>query len=228
MRCKCCGEDALRPLWADKDGGPWHRCLACGSDSAERNYADVREIYNDAYLEHSLKSAGGTLEDCVAAMATNLDWFGHHAERCPNRDFLDIGCLEGAGLTGMAARGWSVHGFDVTKPPYYGPHVTVAPNFHAGLFPQQYSAVLCREVIEHVEGWRQLVTDAFAVTARGGLFQLQTPRPWHEPDPIPYQLAHLQVFAPMVLRYWLEHVGFTVADYRLWDKGQAWMCRREV
>lgn len=222
--CKACGGEELQPLWEDGEA-PWLRCLACGSDSAARTYADVGHLYSADYIQAALDREGG-LDNAVAAMRSNLDWFQDYRGKAPNNSFLDVGCCEGAALAGMQDRGWAVHGFDVIRPPYDGPHVTVAPHFSAALFPQQYAAVLCREVIEHVEGWRDLLTECHAATARDGLFQLQTPRPWHLQHPIPYQRYHLQLLSPAIVRYWLERLGFIVLDFRLWDMGQGWLCQK--
>lgn len=224
--CKVCGEAALRPLWTDADGGDWSRCLACGSDSAHRSYADVAEIYNAEYVAHQIKIAGDTVENRIHAMRPNLDWFVDYQDKAPGKDFLDIGHCEGTSLTGMQDRGWRVHGFDVNAASHFGPHTTIAPHFAASLFPQRYDAIMCREVIEHVENWRLLLSEAHKALDPGGLFQLQTPRPWYEPHPIPYQRGHLQLFTPSVVRWWLERCGFEVLDYRLWDYGQAWMTQR--
>lgn len=231
MRCRVCGQDGLSLLFTscgeDEQRSVWLRCFACGCDSSTTDYAVLN--YDSSYSGHLVSALGG-LEACVEAMRGNLDWFDDYKDTVKGRAFLDIGCLEGSGLRGMAQRGWSVHGFDVCpaaktwSPP--GDHVTVAPALSASLFPQRYDAVMAREVLEHVPDWRGFLAECHALTARDGLFQLQTPRPGECPAPEPYQRWHLQLFTPFVLCSWLERLGFTVIETRLWPLGQVHLCRR--
>lgn len=232
MRCRVCFESELEPLWVgriDPIHGCWHRCLCCGSDTSNTEYDTIRAKYNSDYMTHNMHDLGG-MDVCIKALEANVQWFQDHRRGCPDFSFLDIGCAEGAALRGMAALGWAVHGFDIDEsarslsPP--GQHITVAPAFAASLFPQRFSAVLCREVIEHVPDWRMLLSECWQVMRPNGIFQLQTPRPWTEFHQIPYQVFHLQLFAPAVLRYELERRGFEVIDHRLWPMGQGWVCRR--
>lgn len=230
MRCRVCGEGELIEHPGQDRPDRWRRCLFCGSDSNELEY-DYETYYAGGIPEAFAMTGGVTLPDRIELLRCNLEWFQDHRGGCPDNSFLDVGCAEGAALTGMADRGWSVHGFDVFEPSYRGPHVTVAPAFApafaASLFRQRFAAVLCREVIEHVPGWRAMVGELYAATAGGGLLQLQTPRPCATLESlIVYQPSHLQIIAPAVLRYWLERTGFDVIDYRLWPCGQAWICRR--
>lgn len=220
MRCRVCFETDLSPLFLAVDGSSWHRCLCCGSDTSDAGYASTE--YNSTYLTHLSDQLGG-LDGCAAALAQNADWFG---EPSGDRTFLDVGCLEGGALKAMADRGWSVHGFDVIPEAKTGSHVTVAPTFAASLFPRQYRTILCREVIEHVAEWRGLLSELAAALQLGGLIQVQTPRPWYSLNPIPYQRYHMQLFSPMALRYWLNTVGLEIIELRLWEMGQAFLCRR--
>lgn len=227
MRCRVCGEDATYPLWRDARRRQWRRCLACGSDTSPYTWEESRPTYDAKYLRtHAGKTPQAIQED----MRANLDWFSDYRKDAPSIDFLDVGCTEGASLRGMAARGWSVAGFDIIQeaklasPP--GDHITVAETFAANLFPQKYGAILAREVIEHVPGWRAFLEELHAAALPAGLVQIQTPRPTAAINRIGYQSAHLQLFAPYTLRYWVERLGFDVLDYRLHDEGQCWMLRR--
>lgn len=233
-RCKVCGTDELRLQFRGEEchhpkAPPCpdvYRCLFCGSDSLDNSYEQVRAVYSESYLRHNLEDLGG-YEACMEALRSNVEWFRDYKPRSPGQDFIDIGFLEGAALTAMQNDGWRVHGFEVIPQAYLGAHTTISTTgFNAGLFPQRYHAALAREVIEHVPDWRQFLAEVHAVLVRGGLFQLQTPRPWHEPLWIPYQQAHLQILSPGMVRYWAERVGFSVLDFRLWDAGQCWMLQR--
>jgi 2-polyprenyl-3-methyl-5-hydroxy-6-metoxy-1,4-benzoquinol methylase len=233
MICKVCSEDQLRLLFRGEQcvhpkGHPCpdvYRCLACGSDSLANTYDEVRGLYDAAYIRHNLDDIGQ--DGCLEAIRSNVEWFRDYKPRAPGRDFLDIGCIEGTALIAMERDGWSVHGFDVIPQAYLGEHTTICTSgFRAGLFPQRYDAILCREVLEHVPDWRQLLAEIHQALDPGGLLQLQTPRPWDVPLWIPYQQTHLQIFAPLVLCYWLERIGFAICDYRFWDAGQCWMAQK--
>lgn len=223
MRCRVCFENEAAPLFKDLEGGEWYRCLCCGSDTSDWPYS--ARLYDDQYVSHNLVTNDG-MAGCIEQVRSNAEWFGHYKVKVRKYDFLDVGHLEGSMLTAMADSGWSVHGFDVIPAAYLGPHTTIAPQFRASVLPQQYDAVNCREVIEHVPDWRRMLQELHAVIAPGGLLQLQTPRPSVNPDHTPYQKYHLQIFAPSMIRYWLERLGFEVHDYRFWDLGQAWMCQK--
>jgi hypothetical protein len=224
--CRLCRSPDLAPVPFETPGGQWwFRCAACGSDSAEHGYPEGK--YTPDYERSEVELTGGH-EARTAEIASNLDWFGHHAEGLPNKDFLDVGCCDGAGLRGMADRGWGVHGFDVFPPSYLGPHVTVAPFFHRFLFPLRYSAILCREVFEHVQCPVHFLVELHGAAVPGGLVQVQTPRPWHEFHGIPYQRAHLHLASPEQLKRMLHAAMLDVIDERLWDMGQAYLCRARV
>ena len=212
--CKICGESYLVPLWHACDVG-FYRCLICGCDSSDKTYEEVKHIYCIDYLKHN-----GTAEENAEQMQTNIDWFEVYRKVAPSKDFLDIGHNEGGGLLAMQRMGWRVHGFDVNPVCDYGPHTTIAPCFAANLFPQKYGAVLCREVIEHVEGWRQLLIEIHNVMLPGGLLQLQTPLPDRKNGPMVYQLAHLQIFTPHALKLYCRDAGFEVLDWMLWYGGE--------
>jgi 2-polyprenyl-3-methyl-5-hydroxy-6-metoxy-1,4-benzoquinol methylase len=235
QHCKACSERTLTPLWADQDGQQWHRCLSCASDSCEATYADVKGMYDERYYQthHHHEGDPAALRD---ALRPNVDWFvDWKVAQDVGKDFLDVGCSDGTALTLMQERGFSVHGFDVAEACRQPGCTTIAPFFTADHFPQRYHAVLCREVIEHVDTPHQMLTDLYRVTARGGFLQLQTPRPSPTFHTGPYQRGHLVILSPLVVRFWLERLGFEVKDYRLWptpdedpgrQPGQAWMCRK--
>jgi hypothetical protein len=152
--CKVCGVSALSPLWKDTGGNQWHRCGACGSDSSEATYPP--DHYTDDYLVKSLERTGG-IEAAKEYVRSNIEWFDHHKDKCGGLDFLDVGCLEGAAMMVAAEHGWRVHGFDVIEAARQPGCSTIHPYFAASLFPQVYHAVMCREVLEHVEGWRGFI-----------------------------------------------------------------------
>lgn len=221
--CRLCGSLDTSPLWADYQGGNWRRCLHCGSDSSDSPY-DIG-IYRSGYVKAEVESTGG-VDRRAEEVRSNCDWFPHYAHVCKGKDFLDVGCCDGAAMRHMHNMGWPVHGFDVTEDAHQPGCTTIAPYFAASLFPQRYHAVLCREVIEHVETPRQFLVELHAVLHHDGLLQIQTPRPWKEPHGVPYQKAHLQLFSPAQLELMVTQLGFHVLDRRFWDYGQAWLFQK--
>lgn len=223
--CKTCSEKTLHYLWNDTSGGSWYRCLFCGCDSSSRCYAETSKMYNASYI--NTHHGGHTNEHLLQELRPNLDWFvDWKVKDDVGKDFLDVGCCEGLAMRGMQDRGYSVHGFDVIPEAAREGCTTIAPVFRAGLFPQKYHAVLCREVIEHVDTPMQFMTELSYVTHGGGFLQLQTPRPTEAFNPIGYQQAHICLLSPFWIRYWLERLGFEIKDYRIWDMGQVWLCKK--
>jgi 2-polyprenyl-3-methyl-5-hydroxy-6-metoxy-1,4-benzoquinol methylase len=223
MRCRVCQSEDLAQLW--EMGGCWFRCICCGSDSSDNTWESVAAEYASAAYQQHIVTQLGSIEAAEGALRSNVEWFHDHRDKCVGRDFLDVGHNDGASLTAMQADGWSVHGFDINPAANLGPHTTIAPRFSALLFARRYDAVLCREVIEHIPGWRAMLLECVRATADRGLFQVQTPRPTRTPNPIGYQRYHLQLFSPLALRSELERAGFQIVDVRLWEAGQAWLCR---
>lgn len=232
MKCRVCYSDSLSRIYKDlpPDRGLWWNCWFCGSHVSENTYEQVKHVYNNDYLFHTIKNIG--YDGCIREMTTNVDFFQKHRGGCADGTFLDIGCLEGSGMTAMANKGWSVHGFDVIPQVKEqcapGEHITIADSFKANLFPRKYSAVMAREVIEHVPDWKSFLRECHAATMTNGLFQVQTPRPNFSEDGNVYFHDHLQIFAPYVLRNELNNIGFDVIDGKIWDFGQLWICRKTM
>lgn len=234
--CDVCSLAPLTPLWhegePDNRLGTWHRCPACGSDSSELTYQDVCHEYRDAsgYERRHPERIRG-VDMLKADIRSNLDWIKDHAAKAPNRDFLDIGCCEGAALVGMRERGWGAFGYDVCKGAGWaapGNRIETGPFFNRWLFNEKkFGAILCREVIEHVEGWRHLLHEVYHSLAPGGLFQVQTPRPTTKPLLQIYARQHLRIFSPASLENALVAHNFEILDGWVWEIGHAWLCQRK-
>lgn len=223
-RCRLCESPDPTPVPFDLPpvAGEWFRCTTCGSDTAGHDYPN--DLYTPEYETSEVDLSGGP-DNRAKEIESNLDWFGHHADGLPNRDFLDVGCCEGTALRGMQDRGWKVHGFDVFPPSYAGPHVTVAPFFHRWLFPLRYGAVLAREVFEHVPCPQLFLVELHGVCVPGGLVQIQTPLPGTAYHPIPYQRSHLHLASAPRMKEMLGVAMLDVLDSRVWELGQAYLCR---
>lgn len=216
--CRVCSSDRLTYIWDDRDNLKWYHCAACDSESSETVYR--HELYGPQYATLMLSEIGG-MDNAKGAVNTNIDWFDKF-KLSSGRDFLDIGFAEGASTIRMKELGWTTYGFDIQKMMDYE-NTLEYPYFAAHLFPLQFDAILCREVIEHVDGWHWFLSELATATKRGGLLQLQTPRPSPDKPGHVYQAGHLQVFSPKALeREALSH-GFGVLDRLLWDSGQALM-----
>ena len=226
--CRCCGAKALVPLDGTPPGteGDWFHCNACGGSTSRLTYADVRHLYDARYVTDHHQGDKKSMAQCEIELSTNRDMFVRHRNGIPNNDFLDVGTNEGAALRVMGGCGFSVHGFDVNPAAKNGRHITIAPYFCARFFPRRYSAVLAREVIEHVEGWRGFLWELHQVTLHRGIVQVQTPRPSHPADKIVYQKAHLQIIPPHLVLQECLRLGFELLDCLFWPPGQLWVFRK--
>lgn len=223
--CRLCYSTDVTPRDLPPEAGRWVRCSACGSDSNLMRY-DAAPYHSEFSLVH-LANIGG-IEVAREQVKGNCAWFGHYADPALDRTFLDVGCADGSALDVMASLGWSVHGFDLAPPHYHGPHVTVGPVFHRHLFPIRYAAVLCREVLEHVESPDFLLHELHGACLPGGLVQVQTPCPTGAYDPGIYQSHHQFVPSPEQLRRMLAAACLDPVDSMLWgdrQPGQAYLCR---
>ncbi len=228
VRCRLCHSTDTHPLpfRLPPSCPTWVRCRTCGSDTAEAAYEPG--LYGPTMSAELVRLTGG-IERCRDLVRSNCEWFATHHSPGSEQTFLDVGCGDGAALDVMQSLGWAIHGFDVTPPHYAGSHVTVAPVFHRWLFPQQYGAVLCREVLEHIESPDFLLHELHGVCVPGGLVQIQTPRPLmsaEDPNtPLVYCRGHLFVASPVRLREMLTGAMLDVIDERHWPTGQAYLCR---
>jgi SAM-dependent methyltransferase len=223
LDCRVCKHPA-QPI-ERKLGGPWFACPKCGSHSS----AGPVTKYGAEYHEKYVQEFGRGLDHNLDQMRANLDWFVDHQVGCKDRTFLDIGSADGASLVGMSRRGWHPHGFDI-NPASAGQTeypTTIAAVFNAAHVPQ-FSAILCREVIEHVPDWEDLLLQISRATKHGGLVQIQTPLPGLD-HPNVYQADHLQLFAPGILEDRLRKLDFTIIESRQWtevQQGQAFLARK--
>lgn len=223
VACRLCGSQETSYLWDDYQGGKWRRCLHCGSDSSDQPY-DL-DLYRSGYVEAGVEGTGGRAAR-KREVEENCMWFQHYKHMARGKDFLDVGCCDGVALERMQELGWSVHGFDVTEDARQPGCTTIGPHFMANIFPQRYHAIMCREVIEHVETPRQMLVEMHAALHKNGILQIQTPRPWKEPHGLPYHRAHLQLFSPAQLGFLVVELGFHILDRRFWDLGQAWLLQK--
>lgn len=216
MRCRVCSCGDLRHLWFDNDSCEWLRCQKCGSDNNAVQYDQAG--YGADYVRLLLEQEG---TNPVANHIHNIDMIDRHVRR-PGR-LLDVGTAHGCSQAAAKARGWETFGFDVSADGR--PEGTiVAKEFSAELFPHRFEAVLCREVLEHVEDGVSLLWELIDAVEFDGVCEVTTPRPIEDPTEIRvYQRAHLCVFSVMAMTESLEDVGFEVLESSVWELGQRYV-----
>lgn len=141
----------------------------------------------------------------------------------PGGRVLDVGCGAGRVAVALARRGFEVDALDVEarvveQAKEYAARAGVdvrffTANFQAPdpRFPDEtYDAVVCSEVLEHVEPWRDVVANIARVLKPGGLFVLTTPND-------PKQFSVLDEYAGHVRRFRWEELAsglsrFTVLE----------------
>lgn len=224
MRCRVCESGDTYEVFR-ANCGPWYRCLACGSDSNVLTYEDVKHEYQGyTTIDHLMKSCGDR-QALKHDQSTNLDWF----KRYPGHPkvFLDYGTCTGVGMEGMRDRGYESHGFDVMPEALeFDESIVIAPSFRPELFDGvKFGAILMREVIEHLDDWRQQLLFCREVMAPGGLLQVQTPRPTQAVNELTYQRLHLQIFSPAALKLAFLTLGFEIVDDFRWPAGHAFLVK---
>lgn len=202
--CRACSGAELVPLWAG-----WHRCLICGCESnGSTRLTPARE-----YPEHQ---------------AADAEWFAQHKAQDNDFTALILGSGKGSMLAEMQGRGWSIHGFDERPECNLGDHTTIAPFFHAGLFPRRYAAVYDRGGLSRSPGWRQRLAElalACRLAPKGGMLQLHAGRPAGDGSAPVYNDGHSQLFLPVALKAELPAVGLEVVEERLSPGWLGLMCR---
>lgn len=134
---------------------------------------------------------------------------------------LDVGCGAGRVAVALAGRGFQVDATDVEarvieQAKEFAARSDANVDFSVADFQkadprfpdESYDAVVCSEVLEHVEPWRDIVANIDRVLKPGGLFILTTPND-------PKQFSVLDEYAGHVRRFrWAELAsglsGFTV------------------
>ena len=224
--CRACGSADLGPLPfpVPLHRGAWLRCATCGSDSNNLPY--IAEHYTPTLSEIAERDGGGDAK-MREQVKYNVDLLEGCRGELPDNTFLDVGCCDGAAMRELGDRGWATHGFDVFMPPWGDTDlVTVGPNLNRWQFPRRYSAVMCREVLEHVDHPQGLLHELHACALPGGIVQVQTPSPlsawtveWV------YIPGHLCIFSPGMLKRMMTAARLEMLFEYHWDGGQVYVTR---
>jgi 2-polyprenyl-3-methyl-5-hydroxy-6-metoxy-1,4-benzoquinol methylase len=229
VACRICGgETRLAPihdLWSEPGYRFW-RCLDCGTETSDRDYtrADYDCSHRDDYFIECL----GSWEAVLEQLNTNV-WLFEKNTELAGKTFLDVGYCDGAMLQRMNAKGCRCIGFDV----FHHKAVKIAARAgiellrlvhgkslgDTGLTTLAFNLIHCREVIEHVPDPSQLMRQMASMLNPGGLLQVQTPTPCGLDSRIPYQLQHLTLIAPQMLRSIGISCGLSIVETLYWPQG---------
>lgn len=213
-------------------------CRSCQSGwqwPLQRTEAQSEQVFNQAYATGE-EGTYFDLDKRNSVAACQREFIETHI-KIPGR-LLDIGCGDGTFVRNMAQAGWHTIGLDPAirvsvVESYSSGHLNLRGDFVADLPAGDiFDLITLWDVVEHVEKPDQLISDAVARLAPGGMLvvetgnyqcagRIQSDRKWWN-----YQMDHRWYFAPPQLRAILTSVGLDhieLADrvLRPWWKGQA-------
>lgn len=201
-----------------------HACPGCGLEFLDPQPGDaiLERIYGDEYFlggtdrasaekRAKIKNATGALYiDQLAALV-----------KPEGARLLEIGCGQGEALLEARRRGFCVSGIEMSCQAAAGANrllggevVSSGSLEKLALPPEQFSAVLAADVIEHVRDPKSCLLRIYETLAPGGALLLITPSldswsrrmlgyRWME-----YKIEHLHYFSTAALRLLLERCGF--------------------
>ncbi len=92
-----------------------------------------------------------------------------------------------------------------------------------------FEAVLCREVLEHVDDGLDLLVNLQCATVKNGLCHITTPRPVEDPREIRvWQRHHLCIWAPEFLQKTLDELGWLTLENEQWEFGQRIVLKKHL
>lgn len=181
MTCPVCGAIDFAPL-GEKGGFPVVQCRTCTHRFIHPMPSqEVIDAYYARYWINTKNIRNGDLK--IRRLKRILKRFLRHA---PGKDFLDIGCNTGFGVEAARRLGYRATGVDVSAE---------AIEIARGLYPEncffdgtsqdfaargeQFDAILCREVIEHMPEVHSFMASLKSLTRVGGVLWLTTPDAGH-------------------------------------------------
>ena len=181
MACPVCGAFDFENL-GEKSGFPVVQCRTCTHRFIHPMPSqDVIDAYYARYWINTKNIRNGDLK--IRRLKRILSSFWKHA---PGKDFLDIGCNTGFGVEAARRLGYRASGVDVSAE---------AIEIARGLYPEnrfvdgtsqnfatrgeQFDAILCREVIEHMPEVHSFMASLKSLMRVGGVLWLTTPDAGH-------------------------------------------------
>lgn len=211
--CERCGKltSHLLPKWG------W--CHSCQHGTHDIKYESVKPRYHsDIYAAHN-----GDFVNLKHQCSTNIMLLRRFK---PSGPVLDIGCLEGACLASIRDAGMDGYGFDVSCESHRlavhngieSDRIRIAELCSPAVWPQQFAAILIREVIEHVPDPVLMLKNAVLMLRSHGIVQIQTPRNGSESTLWAID-DHLRVYSEQSLIDDCRKVGLIVINRLLWPGG---------
>jgi len=213
----------------------FYHCPICNHGTAVSTYDEIVETYRSAAYAHHLVASNGSFAEVKRQWTTNVGILNRH---CPvGSKALEVGCLDGSGVSALLDAGFDAYGFDVAESSRLecvrngidGGRVHIADSLLDVEFGQRFNLITIREVIEHVPDVSELLLRAYELMEPNGLLpavlMVQTPRfsdvreEWRCPQ-------HLRVYSTQSLVHILKLAGFEVLEKLEWEGGVCITCRR--
>ena len=198
-------------------------CEQCQHWSSNRSYRDCKPVYESVDYVLVNQRSLGSFDRLKKEWATNIDILKRHIA---TGRALDIGFLEGAGMSALADAGFAAWGFDVTDTARVtaeangiaADRLIVGVEFAAELTQFKFDVIMVREVIEHVPDPVGLLDQIRESIKPTGIVQVQTPR--YHPDQRGWDNSlHLRIYSTSSLLREMELSGFECCDLLQWHGG---------
>jgi SAM-dependent methyltransferase len=196
-----------------------HRLIRCGTcsllyASPAPEAKDLTAAYREADFDSAAESHDASLS-YIGLLKTLLS-------ELPDREgALDIGTGDGAFLERLMEAGFSdIVGVEPSEAPIKGARPDVRGLIHHGIFSAKdyqhagFRLITCFQTIEHVRDPASVCKDAYGLLKKNGVFVIvaHNYRSFSATilglkSPI-YDIAHLQLFCPISIRYLLDRSGF--------------------
>ncbi len=218
IACQCCGLNGMKVIGHT---GEYEQflCESCGY---------VRFFHISKEVGHQLYEADADYNDDLVVATDYVDliqWNHKQAlkylnKKFPSRDvaLLDIGCFNGFFVRKLLNSGYDAIGIDFNNKALnfgksnYGLEDRISNKTLKQLLSEgsQFDVVTMFEVIEHLEDFPLVLSDAHKLLKPGGLLILSTPnsRMFWRPD-LDFPPHHLSRFTPKSLASCVVRLGFT-------------------
>ncbi len=225
VACEKCGQNAV-----PDSGSRFGWCEICRHWTGDTSYGQVSAEYQSSeYAAHNIRAAGSFAE-LKQQWTTNI----HIIKQIKSQGrLLDIGFLEGAGMSAFSDAGFACWGFDVSEKSRQQAiangvdetRLVIADAWSPSLLSIRFDVVTVREVIEHVPAPVDLLKSARASLFDDGIIQVQTPR-HHATVRFWDTATHLRVYSTSSLLLDCEAAGFELMHLLQWPGGVCMTLRK--